>query len=396
MFCIVVSHYSTSYILIFILLLTWIQGQTLAKLSLWRRVIYAERGRTITSIFPKITHPSGDNAAISKTFYFESPLNLIVNISVIALFFITLFVWYSQVTGVVFSSSIMFIEDSILSLNNLFILESRSSTVMSAFGQDENFRSLLVGKLTVVLYWISIALIAIGVFYVLSGYKRILSAFSGNEVPGNLSEKIDTEFFLLSLSCCIMLVISIVVPAISTDYSMNRQYIFSMVLLSLFFVIGSATVSKYLRLKPQWFLSIVLVLYFLCTSGALYQVTGVPTALTLNSEGFEYNMYYISDGDSDAAKWLGNHRANNITIYGDRFVARWLLSQAGIQNGVDKSMLLLEKGKEIDGYIYLRSHNVIDGMLTNKSAEDCSIGEYKEKFIKKFKCYNCGEAEVWL
>lgn len=390
LFCIIISHYSTTYVLLFILLVSWMGGQVFTRNIFYRRELSVENG----SPFAPISQVES-NALISRNMFSEHPFRFKISNVILIFFFVVLFLWYSQITNTAFDSGMTFIESSIVSLHDLFILESRSTTVLSALGQSENFRSSIVAKIAFVIYWLSIVLITTGVLATLVRYRERLSNFPGYIIPKYPSKKIDAEFFLLSLACCIMLVISLVVPVISTQYSVNRQYTFAMVLLSLFLVLGAITITKYVRLKPQWFLAIFLVLYFLCTSGALYQIAGTPSALILNSEGIQYNMLYICDGESYAAKWLGNHREDNITIYGDRVVPRWLLSQAGISSGVDTSLSLLEKGKKIDGYIYLRSHNIVNGMLMNITFEDCDMTEYNDKFIKKFKCYNSGGAEVW-
>ena len=69
-----------------------------------------------------------------------------------------------------------------------------------------------------------------------------------------------------------------------------------------------------------------------------------------------------------------------------------LISQAGILE-YDSYSLLVEDRK-INGYIYLRYHNVVDGKLVDRH-EEHNITEYQNKFVDKNRIYNNGGSEVW-
>lgn len=396
MSCVVVSHYSTTYILFYVLLTTWMGMQIFTRIIFYRRDVSVEKGNPFAPISKKVASSVESNTVISETAGFEHPFKCFINISVVVLFFVVLFLWYSQVTEVAFGSGIRFVEDSIASLHELFILESRSSTVMSAFGQSENFRSLFVAKVIFVAYWMNIALIATGVLTTLLRFRETLSTFPGHETAGYLSEKIDAEFFLLSLAFCFMLVVSLVVPFISTGYSMSRQYIMAMVLLSLFLVLGAMTIAKYVRLKPRWLLTTVLVLYFLCTSGALYQVTGTPSAFTLNSEGNSYDLYYINDEEGNSAKWLGEKMEPEKRIYTDYSGSNRLLTQGSIPYGSSSHIVsFLKENRELDGYIYLRRYNVVNGKFLIRQTISQEIGEDWQRLSAEDKIYANGGSELW-
>lgn len=372
--CTIVSHYSTTYVFFFLLLVSWMGMQIISTVPSRR----------------KGTTASAKDSAGKKN---PSPFKLFVTISIVALFFITLFFWYSQVTGAAFDDGARFIKVSIISLNEFFVLEARSGTVEAAVGQSEAMDTYL-GKVGFISSWATMILIAIGVLTTLIKFGERVSILPERGGSGSSLEKIDAEFFVFSLACCSMLVVSVAVPHITTGYSMERQYLMVMVPLSLFLVLGTMTVSKYVILKPHMILTIVLVIYFLCTSGALHQVFDDPTALTLNSEGGEYNTFYISDRESYAARWLGSNREEGITINADFTTHKRLKSQAGIHHGVDTHSLF-DEDKEIRGYIYLRSYNVIDGKLMDGSYKGRDITECQDKFIDKGKIYGNGGSEIY-
>jgi len=62
---------------------------------------------------------------------------------ILAIFFVVLFVWYSQVTGVAFDRGIGFIAKTIDSMQNFFIMESRDSGISAALGQGLGEKPLL-------------------------------------------------------------------------------------------------------------------------------------------------------------------------------------------------------------------------------------------------------------
>ena len=372
--CIIVSHYSTTYVFFFLLLVSWIGMQIISTVSSRRR------GATA----------SAKDSAKKRN---SSPFKSFVTISVIALFFITLFFWYSQVTAVAFDSGVRFIHNSIISLNEFFILEARGDIVETAFGRGETILSY-PDRVEFIFSWATMILIAIGVLTTLIKFRERVSILPERGGSGSSLERIDAEFFAFSLACCFMLVVSVAVPYITIGYSMERQYLMAMVPLSLFLVLGVMTVSKYVKLKPHVILTTVLVLYFLCTSSALHQVFDDPRALTLNSEGHAYNTFYISEKESYGARWLGDNREKGITINADFTTHKRLMSQAGIRHGVN-TRSLFDEDKEIRGYIFLRSHNVVDGKLMDGGYESHNITEYQDKFIGKDKIYSNGGSEVW-
>ena len=79
---------------------------------------------------------------------------------------------------------------------------------------------------------------------------------------------------------------------------MNRLYFAMTVILSVIFVVGGITISKYLNAKPYLVILLLLVPYFMCTTGTMYHIFSVPHELALSSEGKLYDMYYVHDQES--------------------------------------------------------------------------------------------------
>jgi uncharacterized membrane protein len=137
----IVSHYSTTYIFFFVLLLTWIGMEIIPKILPHRKRLAVSSGNHGSGggspnlsqngeILSGATNVSG-TTAVSIT---QSQLNKGITIAIVALFFMVLFFWYSQVTGAAFNVGVGFITATLRSLQDFFILESRGTGVALAFG----------------------------------------------------------------------------------------------------------------------------------------------------------------------------------------------------------------------------------------------------------------------
>ena len=216
----------------------------------------------------------------------------------------------------------------------------------------------------------------------------VFTPFTRYEKPNFLLKKFDAEYLTLSIGCFILLVSTVVLPHISEYYGALRTYFQMMVPLSIFFVIGGIEIARYLKSRPHWIILAVLIPYFLCTSGAMCQVFGFPRAITLNSEGPLYSRMYVSDEDSYAARWIKGYAKEGEIIYADSLSTDVLLSQGRIPfSQTDASLISRYKeGKEIDGYIYLRYVDIVDGGL---------VAEYPGLLTGKSKIYASGGSEIY-
>ena len=73
------------------------------------------------------------------------------------------------------------------------------------------------------------------------------------------------------------------------------------------------------QVRAYLIILLVLIPYFLCATGMMYNIFGVPRAIALNSEGERYDMLYVHDQESYGAKWLrDNSELENTMIYTDQ------------------------------------------------------------------------------
>ena len=360
-----VSHYATTYIFFFVMVGTFIGIELLSKKYTFKKIL---------------------------------------SLTLVILFFSMIFFWYSQVTETAFNAGVDFIEDTLKNLNEFFILESRGGGE-ALLGKDIMEKGI-PHKIEFVWTWLTFALIGIGLITLIRRYKEMSFPELKFKNPEFLKDKFEVGYFVIALACAGLLVAVVGFPYIAAGYDLNRVYPLAITILSVFFVIGGIIVAKYLdevlskkkivgnKRKVQAYLIILLVLipYFFCVTGVMYNMFGVPRAITLNSEGEQYDRMYVHDQDSYGAKWLKNYMERRDKIAVDYRGPNIFLSQT-ISKGLTESGVLF-KHKQIKGYIYLRYVNVVNGKLQEGNRWH-NITDYSDVFIGKGKIYDNGGAEVW-
>jgi len=354
----VVSHYSTTYIFFIILFGTFIGMTILSKKNTFKKV---------------------------------------VNLKMVVIFSVLIFFWYSQITDTAFNAGIDFVKNTLVNLNQFFIEESREGNIQSLYGAGIGEKGI-PNKIEFVFTWLTFVFIGIGVITSIRRYKDMSFPELSFKKSDFLKEKFEVAYLVIALICTGLLVAMVALPFISKGYGVQRLYATGITILSVFYIIGGIIISRGLKIRAYLIILFVLIPYFLCVTGVTYNMFGVPQSIILNSEGEQYDMYYVHDQESYGATWLVNNaEPKNIRIYTDLYGERRLISQAGFSPyAIDKYTLMDERDIAIRDYIYLRYYNVVNGKLLDVQRENHNITEYIEKFSRKNKHYNNGGAEIWL
>lgn len=399
----IVSHYSTTYVFFFVLFFTWIGTETIPIIVLRRAkpLFFLPRNsigenNSIGSLQNcGILRGNVNTSRISFCSIFQPSLKKRITITVIVLFSVMLFLWHSQIIETSFGCGLHLIQKSLINLNHFFSLESRGPIVMQALGKGV---TVIQEKISFGFNWLTIAFITIGVLSTMVRYRRMVySPNSGWNKLDFLQSKFDSEYFIISLACCTTLVFSLVFPYILVGYAANRLYFQAVTVLSAFFCVGGITVAKWLKTRPYWIILVVLIFYFICTTGIIYQITGSTESVILNSNAPLRDWYYIHDQEIYSARWLrDNSDSENIKIYTDTDGGGILVSQALISPRLFDNHSLFKEGVEVKGYIYLRYYNVIHGELLGPGGHrKIDLMEYQDKFEGKNKIYQNGGSEIW-
>ena len=383
-----VSHYSTTYIFFFILLGAFAGIEILSK---------------------KFTFKKG------------------VSLTIVILFFAFIFFWYSQVTETAFNAGVNFIGNTIENLNRFFLEESRASGIERLYGQGLTYP--ILSRVNLVVTWCTFILIGIGVLSMIIRYKEMMNISNVKvKKPDFLKTKFEMEYLAIVLGCAGVSVLVIALPYVSVGYQLERTYSLAAIILSCCFVIGGMTLSKhfffFVKRKPvlkekqksltknvsqqpqnglqvRAYLIILLILmpYFLFTTGAMYQLWGAPVSITLNSGGEKYEREYLHDQESCGAKWLKDYgELDRLRKLHTDSIGEWkLISQGGFSPfSIDSRSFF--KHKNIRGYIYLSYFNIVNKTFTTGYGLDKNIfnvSDYADMFIGKNKIYDNRGSEVW-
>ena len=389
-----VSHYSTTYIFFFIMLGTFVGIELLSKKYRFKKVI---------------------------------------SLTITILFFALIFFWYSQVTETTFNAGVSFVGETITNLNRFFVEESRTGAFVQLAGQELTYP--ILSRVNLALTWCTFIFIGIGVLTMIKRYKEmILISEVKRKKPDFLKTKFEMEYFMIVLACAGLVVIMVALPYISIGYDIWRLYSVVTVILSVCFVMGGITLSHFfffikhflskertcakkecnsfgkaflskkrfvlkeknnvLQVRAYLIILLILIPYSMFSTGAIYQLIGTGDSIVLNSEGRQYDKYYVHDQESYGAKWLGESKEEGISIYSDKYSHTRLTSQGKIPISSIDAYSLTEN-RTCEGYIYLRYFNIVNGKSMGRWHVLYNLSEYSHQFAGKNEIYDNGGAEVY-
>jgi len=388
-FSCVVSHYTTSYIFLTLLLLTWVLVKVVTMVRSSRSRTEPDKG---VSSYPRELAVTSDTK--------QPTLSTSVTGGEVLILFALVFIWQSQVSGAAFKGAVQFIGDSFKSMAAFFQVEARGQTAAAALGSNIGGKSI-PQLLEFVFSWLTIAFITVGLLATLVRYiPRPASWNRGvRRLPQYLVRDFSGEFLTMSLIGFAVLAGSLAVPYIFSGFDVNRTYGQMMIFLSLFFVVGGAVFTKLVRFKYAYVLIlVVLVPYFLCTTGIIYQAFGSPRSMILNSAGLQYDMLYVHDQETACAKWLAQHTTLSelSPVAADHYAGCRVISQAGISPS-SVSQVAFQLDKPVSrGYIFLSYLNTVKGMYIYQGAaiEERSLTERQSLFEDKDELYCNSGSEI--
>ena len=199
------------------------------------------------------------------------------------------------------------------------------------------------------------------------------------------------EYFVFALACSLLLIMSVLLPYVMAGYSMERTYFQTLAVLSPFFVIGGITVAGWLRAKAYVIALAVLIPFFMCTTGTMNQIFGESASVVLNSEGREYELWYVHNQDSNAARWLGEHSEGGKQVYSGSWPGHRILISQGLIHR-NRTMHNYEipisdwDSADINGHVYLR----YVGVIVNRM-----VTEYPNIFFARNKIYTTGSSMIY-
>ncbi len=192
-------------------------------------------------------------------------------------------------------------------------------------------------------------LVFVGVFFLVAFRKRL--GLSGQHAA-------------LLCGSVVVLLASLIVPAVSVQYDPSRVYQQTLILLGLPAVIGVVVLARALRIKHASVAAAIAVFAaYLAVSPVEPQIVGSGYAnMQLNNYGPYYAVYYVHGEELRAIQWLDQYGARTTPIYADWYATRkitafsprqiWVISNVDPVNIVQASYVFADDTNTRDGFAY--------------------------------------------
>ena len=391
---IVVSHYGLSYIYMSFLimaLLILLLLKSSAVNELWENILAkSHRLKENTNSPTLLKHTNG--------FQQRSTLN----VTYVMLFIVFCLSWYLYISSGSPFNTIIRIGDHIYdSLSTeLFSWEARDPNIAQAMGLAPMRSVDVEWHIARIFQYITQLFIVVGLIDFV--FKRRKTKFH-------------PEYAAMSFVSMVLIAMCIILPHFATALNMTRLYHITLIFLAPFCILGGIALFRCLprilrvlrvHVLQNVFTSsslkvvviLVLVPYFLFTSGLIFELTGAtPTSAPL-SYGKADGPFY-SKAEIRASYWLLMIPEDKV-VYCDSFSHGLIRSHYEVRTGV-KPAGFPNDVKDIDNssYIFLRRWNVIHGEISTgreqgkafiyKSIEEIGLLKNSDKI------YDNNEAQVW-
>lgn len=171
----------------------------------------------------------------------------------------------------------------------------------------------------------------------------------------------DTYFYALTISFLAILVLITLLPQLSVDYSVTRLFQQALVIIALPIIVATEFLLGFFGRFKVYIVAGFFALLFLHLSGFVPQALGgYPPQLALNNSGIYYDFYYVHKSELVAAKWL-NQLDTHMQVAMDRY-ARMRFPEYPFlkQYAVDPVL-----SKNVSEYLYQDYTNVHRGIYAN-------------------------------
>ena len=303
-------------------------------------------------------------------------LNLALVFSVVGI----VFVWYMYISSPPLNKLIVVFEYIGSRFTQDLLTSQRIDPGMSAISPLSQVMSLN-GLIHKVIIYISEFFVAVGIAVLALKPKKISY--------GHL-------FRWMGLFAAFLLVICLAVPNIAPVLNFSRYYRFTMVFLAPLFTLGGliflglfAKIWKPSRIKHKFaarnlslfILVLILVIFFFFRSGfANTIILDYPDSYSLDFNrmktspifGVRFGLYSISNLESDisSARWLSSQTGKSPLVYSEQTIGNSTLIDYAYIKSENIAYLYGQTQLESGAYVYLRSLNIVMGMVSNSSYDN--------------------------
>jgi uncharacterized membrane protein len=257
----------------------------------------------------------------------------------------------------------------------------RSSLVLNVFGFGlkslPNIISTIVNDSIFLL-------IALGLLTILFKFKQYLY-------------KIGEEFLLGIIISMSLLLIFLTMPFVSNFYGPERLFFQVLIFIAPLFIIGGFKISKMIKkphLKPIIFL-ILLISLFICSNHLQYHFYGIAFSSEYDSQGMIRGENFIYDPEIQASSWLNNYSIPDVNIYADSIgYSRLMLGGNNIKRakGINFNNITTYP---YNGYIYLGYEGTNNGVAYETLDYLGKWEDFPKLFSEKSRIYENAYSRIY-
>ena len=192
------------------------------------------------------------------------------------------------------------------------------------------------------------------------------------------------EFFTGAAGCLGLITLHVLLPDVSVDYGILRTFAQGLFWLAPFLAVGSIQAFGWLGRSRSINVALgVAAVFFLSLTGVISQLLGgYPPQLHLNNSGQYYDVYYLHPQEVSAIRWLEIRIAADGTsvqseVATDRYSVRRLQNYTEIETSDDIFPMFIRK----HAYAFLGSTSVRKGEVTVTLSGDLVTYKYPVDFL---------------
>lgn len=178
-----------------------------------------------------------------------------------------------------------------------------------------------------------------------------------------------------------LVIMMVAIPFLQIHYNLTRLFLQVYITLSVFTVLVVSMLFQKFKINEKWLVFLISI-FFLFQTGFIDQFTGGYKRITLNSEPADHYLYLINTSETYSARWLKKVRKPDDLIQADNMANLRLQSFADSNSNNTKIFPLSLKK---DTFVYLIKVNIVDNMAFLQYQNQTIKYEYPIDFINKNK-----------
>ena len=390
-FSIIVSHYSTSYIFIFSLLLVFLFQKFLARfgqnknerplISLVILTAFLVFGFLwtfqLTQTSDGLTHTIYQTfSKMGEIFNQESKSEIVQSLTFREINYQEIYTNYSEETSLIYQNNPQL---------NLLNIEQTSIYKGFSINEIKNYGFYLI------FFWIK---------QIISYYFKFLIIFGAIICLFFLKCFKRKDYLILAIFYLLIFLSLVILPYLSFNYNFERVFLQTLIFLSVIIVYAGYKIFQLVTKNNDFsliFFSNLLILYLLLSSLLVpfVFVGGIRGGIVFQNQGDEFNRFYKSTYEVDSLNWINNNHQTKGTFYFDRYSRIKVLSTIPSFNQVTFEDIT-SKTIDKNSYVYSSYSNKLGYTTIYYRGVLLNI-EYPQDILEENKndIYNNGGSEIF-